>query len=145
MTYIKFGSNADFESINNKIHNLFGEFPNIDFNVNFPIKPKADYYSDNEIIYLDLEIPGVKKDDIKITFKENILNVSGQKKNQNKNLQNIETLKSERNFGEFTRSFQIDEEIDPESFNAAFEDGVLKIVVKKAIRNTNPEKEIKIK
>ena len=73
------------------------------------------------------------------------MNVSGQKKNQNKNLQNIETLKSERNFGEFTRSFQIDEEIDPESFNAAFEDGVLKIVVKKAIRNTNPEKEIKIK
>lgn len=145
MTYIKFGSNADFETINSKIHNLFGELPNIDFNVNFQFKPKADYYIDNENIFIELEIPGVKKDELKITFKENVLNISGQKKNRNKNLQNIETLKSERNYGDFSRSFQIDDEINPDSFNAEFEDGVLKISVKKAIKQNNSEKEIKIK
>ena len=56
MTFIKFGPNYDSETINNKIHDFFGEFPNIDFNVNFSFKPKADFYKDNDNIYIDLEI-----------------------------------------------------------------------------------------
>ena len=71
------------------------------------------------------------------------MNVSGEKKN--KNLQNSEILKSERNYGNFSRSFQIEDEIDPDSFNASFEDGVLTIAVKKAVKKNNPEQEIKIK
>ncbi|MCL5031389.1 MAG: Hsp20/alpha crystallin family protein [Bacteroidetes bacterium] len=145
MTYIKFGPNADFETINNKIHDFFGEFPNIDFNVNFSFKPKVDYYKDNDNIYIDLEIPGIKKEDIKVSFKENILTVSGDKKDQAKNIKANELVKSERSFGAFSRSFQFTEEIDPDSINASFEDGVLKINVKKEIKKTNQEKEIKIK
>ena len=145
MTFIKFGPNCDSETINNKIHDFFGEFPNIDFNVNFSFKPKADFYKDNDNIYIDLEIPGIKKEDIKISFKENTLTVSGDKNDQAKNIKANEILKSERSFGAFSRSFQLTEEIDQDSFNASFEDGVLKIFVKKAIKKTYQDKEIKIK
>ncbi len=145
MTFIKFGPNVDFETMNNKIHDFFGEFPNMDMNINFSFRPKVDYYKDKENIYLDLEVPGIKKDDIKISLKDNILTVSGEKKDFAKNNKTNEVVKSERSFGTFSRNFQFTEEINPDNINASFEDGILKIVIQKASKNSAQEKEIKIK
>jgi len=148
MTYVKFGPMGDFETvnnINNKIHRLFGELPNFGFEVNYPFKPKADFYSDNENYYIDIEVPGMKKDDIKISFKENTLNISGDKKDYSKGKKTEEIVKSERNFGNFTRIFRLPAEINAENIEACFEDGILKITIVKAAKETAGEKEIKIK
>jgi len=52
--------------------------------INYSVKPRTDFYSDEENAYLDIEIPGVKKEDIKISLKDNVLMVSGEKKDTSK-------------------------------------------------------------
>ncbi len=148
MTYVKFGPVGDFDTVNNinqKIHRFFGELPNLGFEVNYPFKPKADYYSDAQSFYIELEVPGMKKDDIKISFKDNALTISGDKKDYSKGKKTEEILKAERNFGSFTRSFLLSDEINPEHIEASFEDGILKVTIAKAVKKTADEKEIKIK
>ena len=148
MTYVKFGPAGEFDTvnnINNKIHRFFGEFPNFGFEVNYPFKPKTDFYGDSQNFYIELEVPGMKKEDIKISFKDNVLTIGGDKKDYSKGKKIDEILKSERNFGNFTRSFQLPDEINAESIEASFEDGVLKVTIAKAVKKTADEKEIKIK
>lgn len=148
MTYVKFGPAGDYETVNNindKIHRLFGELPNFGFEVNYPFKPKADFFGDSQNYYLELEVPGLKKEDIKISFKENVLSITGDKKDYSKGKKTEEIIKSERNFGSFTRNFQLPDEINPDNIDASFEDGVLRITIAKAVKKTAGEKEIKIK
>ncbi len=148
MTYVKFGPVGDFDAvnnINNKIHRFFGEFPNLGFEVNYPFKPKADFYGDDQSFLVELEVPGMKKEEIKISFKDNQLIINGDKKDYSKGKKTGEILKSERNFGNFSRSFQFPEEINPENIEATFEDGVLKVTIAKAVKKSAGEKEIKIK
>ena len=144
MTYIKFGPPSDFDAFNKKIHNFFDEFPNIGLDINYSLKPKADFYSDEENVHLDIEIPGAKKEDIKISFKDNVLTVSGEKKDLSGKTKNNQVFKSERNFGPFSRNFQLPEGLNTDSIQASFEDGILKVAVAKKVKNTPQEKEIKI-
>ncbi len=148
MTYVKFNPVGDFETMNNindKIHRFFGELPNLGFEVSYPFKPKADFYGDDQNYYVELEVPGMKKDEIKISLKDKVLSVSGDKKDYSKGRKTNAILKSERNFGTFSRNFQLPDEINQENIEAFFEDGVLKITIAIAVKNTAGEKEIKIK
>jgi HSP20 family protein len=144
MTYIKFGPGNDFNAFNKKLHNFFDEFPNIGLNVNYSVKPRTDFYSDEENVYLEIEIPGVKKGDIKISLNNNVLTLSGEKKDLYKNNKNNPVIKSERNFGPFTRSFQLPEGLNTDNIEASYEDGILKIIVARKTKSTAQEKEIKI-
>jgi HSP20 family protein len=144
MTYIKFGPGNDFNAFNKKLHNFFDEFPNIGLNVNYSVKPRTDFYSDEENVYLEIEIPGVKKEDIKISLNNNVLTLSGEKKDLSKNNKNNPVIKSERNFGPFTRSFQLPEGLNTDNIEASYEDGILKIIVARKTKSTAQEKEIKI-
>jgi HSP20 family protein len=144
MTYIKFGPGNDFNTFNKKMHNFFDEFPNIGLDINYSIKPRTDFYSDEENIYLDVEIPGVKKEDIKISLNDNVLTLSGEKKDLSKNNKNIVVIKSERNFEPFSRSFRLPEGLNTDKIEAAYEDGIVKITVARKTISTLQEKEIKI-
>jgi HSP20 family protein len=144
MTYIKFGPARDFEAFNRKLHNFIDEFPNIGLDVNYSVKPRTDYYTDEENVYLDVEIPGVKKEDIKISLKDNVLTVTGEKKDLSKKSTNGQVFKTERNFGPFSRSYQLPEGLNTEDIHALFEDGILKVTIAKKVKSTTQEKEIKI-
>jgi HSP20 family protein len=144
MTYIKFGPACDFEVFNKKLHNFIDDFPNIGLDINYSVKPRTDFYSDDENVYLDIEIPGVKKDDIKILLKDNVLTISGEKKDLSGKNKNGRVLKSERIFGPFTRSFQLPADLNTDNISAIFEDGILKLKIAKKMQNTAGEKEIKI-
>jgi HSP20 family protein len=144
MTYIKFGPASDFDTFNKKIHNFFDEFPNIGVDINYSVKPRADFYSDENKVYIDVEIPGVKKEDIKILLKENTLILSGEKKDLTKNSKSSQVIKSERNFGPFNRSFQLPNDLNTDNIEASFLDGILTITIAKKTQNNTQEKEIKI-
>jgi HSP20 family protein len=144
MTYIKFGTAGDFDGINKKLHNFFDDFPNIGLDINYSVKPRTDFYSDNEKVYLDIEIPGVKKEEIKVLLNDNILTISGEKKDLSGKKNNGKIIKSERVFGPFTRNFQLPAELNTDNIEAVFEDGILKLRIAKKQQNMAREKEIKI-
>lgn len=144
MTYIKFGPASDFDAFNKKLHSFIDEFPNIGLDINYSVKPRADFYSDDENVYLDFEIPGVKKEDVKISLKDNVLTVSGEKKDLSAKSKSGQVFKSERNYGPFTKSFQLPEGLNTDNIQASLEDGILKVTIAKKVKNSSQDKEIKI-
>jgi len=86
--------------------------------------------TDNEII-VSAELPGVKKEDIKITLQDNVLTLRGEKK-QEKETKDENFHRVERSYGVFQRSFTLPATVDAKNIKAGYKNGVLKIRLPKA-------------
>ena len=95
------------------------------------VSPQADIYEDGNDIVVKAEIPGIKKEDLSINMKENVITISGEKKSEEK-VERKDYYRLERSFGSFSRNFQLPSEIEPEKAKATFRDGVLEIRVPKS-------------
>jgi len=80
--------------------------------------------------HIEVDLPGVKKEDINIQVEDNILVVSGERKVK-KEMKEENYYKIESSFGSFSRSFSLPEEVDVENIHAENEDGVLEVIVPK--------------
>jgi HSP20 family protein len=144
MTFVKFEPLRELDNLNNRLHKFFGEFPaNID--LGFSFSPRIDIYADDKNFFVEAELPGMKKDEIKISLQDNILTISGEKKKNPETDESKEYFRNERIFGNFSRSFTLPEDINPDSTEASFEDGVLKISVGKMVSKAEKERNIEIK
>ncbi len=97
---------------------------------------------DNYTIHLDL--PGVKKEDVKISYSEGQLSISGERK-QEKVSGDSKYHRLERAFGKYFRSFALPSKIREDKIEAEFKDGQLIITVPKAEEAKPKEIPIKIK
>lgn len=88
--------------------------------------PALDLREDKEAYHIDLEVPGVSKDDIKISLKENVLTIKGEKKHESKQEQDG-SYRFERSYGSFERSVRFSNPINEEAIEAKLNDGVLKL------------------
>ena len=90
--------------------------------------PNIDIFETKEekVIYVDL--PGVNKSDVKITFDKGILTLEGEKKLSARNKQLI----TERKFGTFKRNFKVTFPVKENKISAKFHNGVLSIKLPKA-------------
>jgi len=89
--------------------------------------PAVDIYETPEQeVVLKAELPEVKREDINITFENNVLTIRGERKFENEvsrdNYQRIE-----RHYGTFSRSFTVPAAIDGAKISASHKDGVLTI------------------
>ena len=123
---------------------IFNEFSN---NVEFPFKrfPRVDVVVDEKSLRLIAELPGVKKEDVKILLENGFLTVSGEKKNDFEANEEINVIRNERLFGKFERKFELPEDINPEKIKAIFENGLLKISIAKLIPAKPKERIIEVK
>jgi len=144
MTLIKFEPMREFENLHDKIQRYFDDFSNFGFNMNENFYPRIDISENKNRIDVTAEIPGVKKENIKITLQDNILTIEGEKKKENEQKEN-NYFRSERMFGSFKRSFTLPKEVDSESVEAKFEDGMLHIQMKTTAPKVKNEKLIELK
>lgn len=106
--------------------------------------PKVDILEEDNNIRFLVEVPGVKKDEVKISVNdENILTIKGEKKFEKKDEVNS-CCRQERLYGEFSRSFRLPDMVDTEKIKASYENGVLMIDIVKMIPVKPEEKEIEI-
>jgi len=144
MTFIKFEPLKELDNLNSRLHKFFGEFPaNVD--LGFSFSPRVDIYANDKNIFIDAEIPGLKKEDIKLILQDDILTISGTKQKSGQKDEKKQYLRNEIIYGDFSRSFSLPEDINPNSVEAAFMDGVLKITIGKQEVKTAKEKNIEIK
>ncbi|HKB84834.1 MAG TPA: Hsp20/alpha crystallin family protein [Ignavibacteriaceae bacterium] len=144
MTYIKFEPLRELDNLNNRLHRFFGEFPaNID--LGFSFSPRVDISADDNSIFIQAEIPGVKKEDVKISLQDNILTISGKKKKNEDVKQDRQYFRNEIIYGEFSRSFTLPEDINPDKVEAEFQNGVLSITIEKDDVKAAKERNIEIK
>lgn len=95
--------------------------------------PPCDVMEDARTLRLQMELPGVKPDDIKLSIENNLLSIRGEKRQQSED-QNERIHRYERSFGSFERTFSLPSTVDPEKINADFEDGILTVTIPKAER-----------
>jgi HSP20 family protein len=93
--------------------------------------PALDVYEDNDNLIVRAEVPGMKKDDINISLHDNVLTVSGERRNEKK-YEGSQTSREERFFGRFTRSVALQKQVDSNRVKAAYRDGILTITLPKA-------------
>ncbi|WP_022668482.1 Hsp20/alpha crystallin family protein [Desulfospira joergensenii] len=97
--------------------------------------PLVDILDQEDAVVLNVELPGLSKEDISIDIKEKVLTIKGERKlEQEEKKENY--YKRERSFGCFQRSFSLSDDILTDEVSADFKDGILKITLKK-----NPAKE----
>jgi HSP20 family protein len=92
--------------------------------------PSVDITEDKDSFVLSAELPGVKKEDVKISVRDNTLTIEGEKKSTSEK-KDDDYYRNERFFGKFTRSFTLNSEVDTDKIKADFEHGVLTVSLPK--------------
>jgi len=93
--------------------------------------PPTDIYETKDGYVLKLEVPGLKKEDLNVEMKGNVLTIKGERKEE-KEIKEENYHRIESFCGTFCRSFSLPENIDAESIAAAMKDGVLELKIAKA-------------
>ncbi|HOJ50765.1 MAG TPA: Hsp20/alpha crystallin family protein [Spirochaetota bacterium] len=121
-----------FETLRNRMQNIFEDFFT-DFETTSifksDFKPLVDIHDDEKNVYIKAEIPGVKKEDIEVTIKDNVLTIKGEKKEEKEEKDKKKYVK-ECVYGSFERTFVVPE-VDADKAKAEFKDGVLNITIPK--------------
>jgi len=93
--------------------------------------PSVDIYETKESIVLNVELPGVSKEDMSLEVKDNTLTIKGEKKLE-KDVKEENYHRMERTYGSFMRMFTLPNTVQQEKVKAKFRDGVLEIIIPKA-------------
>ncbi|WP_426058625.1 Hsp20/alpha crystallin family protein [Hymenobacter sp. B1770] len=92
--------------------------------------PQVDAYETEQGYQIEVALPGMKREDIKVDFHQGRLTISGER--HFKNEQNDRRYHMvESSYGSFNRSFQLPDTVEPRQIEAKFEDGVLRVTVPK--------------
>ena len=93
--------------------------------------PALDMSEDKDNIYVRLELPGMKKEDIELSLHEGSLSIVGERKVENKS-KDSEVYRSERFFGRFQRTISLPKAVTVEKVKAQYTDGILTVTLPKA-------------
>ena len=101
----------------------------------FEEKMKCDIYEEDGKVFIEMDVPGYKKEDIKVECNKGNIVIRAERSKEEK--ENKKYLHRERKiYGKIERSFHL-EDIDEDSINAEFKDGILKISVSKVPEEKN--------
>ncbi|MGB8168817.1 MAG: Hsp20/alpha crystallin family protein, partial [Chthoniobacteraceae bacterium] len=93
--------------------------------------PTLDMYDEKDRFLVSVELPGMKKDEINLSYQDGVLTVSGERKHEREGKEG-ETFRSERYFGKFQRTVSLPASVDASKITATYKDGVLQVDVPKA-------------
>jgi HSP20 family protein len=136
---------ADFES---GLERFFGRAPEIAGNGDEPIterlwEPLTDITEDDKEFLVMVELPEMKKEDVKVTVENGMLRISGERKAE-KEEKNKKYHRIERSYGSFLRAFTLPNTADGAKINADYKDGVLKVHLPKTAEAKPKAVEVKM-
>lgn len=93
--------------------------------------PAADIKETEEALFVQVELPGLHKEDIAVSLEENVLTISGERRfTKDEAKETYHRL--ERFYGKFSRSFRLPRNVDAGSVSASFADGLLTLELPKS-------------
>ncbi len=143
---------SPIHSLQNQVGKLFDNFFD-GFEENFfskhyhlakTFQPKVNISETDKAYLVEADLAGMKKDDVKVECKENILSISANKE-EKKEQDDKNYHRFEYSSGSFYRSFNLPNNIKHEDVSAEMKDGVLKITLPKGEKHLSETKQIIIK
>jgi len=107
-----------------KLRSLFRDLPNAP-------EMKIDVSEDDEAYHVKAEIPGVKKEDIRVAIDGNGVAITAEVKREKEEKKGETVLRSERYYGNQSRSFTLMHDIDQSKAEAKYMDGILALTLPK--------------
>jgi len=105
--------------------------------------PAVDILEDEKEYLIKLELPEVKKEEVKVTVEGGTLTISGERKAE-KEEKGRKFHRVERFYGSFARSFTVPDDADDTKVNAEYKDGVLRVHLAKSEKACPKQIEVKV-
>lgn len=134
MTVIRWRPIGDLNSIQRELNRMFDSVmreENIEEEYRGSWSPLVDVKELSDAILITAELPGLKKEEIKVTVRENMLHISGEKK-KDEDQKDTNYHRTERFYGKFSRTFTLPTLVESGKILAVFKDGVLNLTLPKA-------------
>lgn len=93
--------------------------------------PALDLREDEDGVTVNVELPGMKREDFEISLQDGNLRIAGEKKSSTEQKEGS-TYRSERFYGRFERALTLPVEVDGSKVTASYRDGVLTVSLPKA-------------
>jgi HSP20 family protein len=94
--------------------------------------PAVDIQENEGEIRVEVELPGLKPEDVEITADNGVLSIRGEKRTERKEGEQNRYHIVERSYGSFMRTFQLPQGVDEEQIGAEFDNGILSLRIPKA-------------
>jgi HSP20 family protein len=136
MTRLTRTRNRNLNSLQNEIDRVFDRFfpsrdqDGDDASPQAVWRPRMDLIETEDSYRLHLDMPGMSREELNISYKDNELVVSGER-TSNRTDENEEFVRVERSFGQFRRSFTLPRTVDADNISATYDNGVLTVTVPK--------------
>jgi HSP20 family protein len=135
MTIVKWDPFRNVAALQDRINRIFDESfsrtADVDDDISMSAwKPSVDIYETDEAIILKAELPGIKKEDVSVEIKDNVLTLRGERV-EDKEIKEGSYFRKERCFGTFSRAFNLQHRVQPDKIKAKFKDGILEIEIPK--------------
>lgn len=108
------------------------------------VMPRVDETEDDKAFHVQVELPGMDKDDVDIALSNGLLVIRGEKKREDEE-KGKDFFRKERSFGAFRRSLPVPAEVDENGIEASFKKGVLYIELPKTQEARNKVTHIDVK
>jgi HSP20 family protein len=92
---------------------------------------KIDVKENDGAYVIRADIPGVKKEDIKVDVDGNVISISAEVKEEKEEKEGGRVIRSERYYGSMSRSFSLGQDVDEKTAKAKYTDGVLELTLPK--------------
>jgi HSP20 family protein len=136
MTRLTRNRNRNLNSLQNEIDRVFDQFFSSGdqdrggSSTQTVWRPRTDLIETDDSYRLHLDMPGMSRDELNISYKDNELVVSGER-TSDRSGEDEEFVRVERSFGQFRRTFTLPRTVDAEHISATYDNGVLTVTVPK--------------
>jgi len=131
MTYLTLRPKKD--NLTRQIDRMFNDFlssPTVWAERDSDFVPRVNISDSKDDLALTFELPGMKKEDIKVTVKDNVLSISG-KRGFAEEEKDENYIRTEIGTGSFCRSFTLPDTVNSEKISADYKDGMLTVKLAK--------------
>ena len=93
--------------------------------------PRVDVVESDHEFTVHTELPGLNKEDIKVTLEDNVLTIEGERKHEDEQ-KDKRFFRRERSYGTFKRAFKLSTEVQADKIAANYKDGILNLTLPKS-------------
>jgi len=140
MNLIKWDPLRELEDISTRLNRVFGRAAGRTASDSEMLAmpdwmPSVDISETDAAYLIKGEIPGVRKDAVKVTIQDGMLTIQGERK-QEKEEKGKKFHRVECSYGSFVRSFRVPDDADENKIKAEFKDGMLNVTLPKSEKKT---------
>lgn len=138
-----------FDNLRREVDSVFRDFgrgwPQIEMASSRMLGVDVNISETDKALEVTAELPGVDAKDVDVEYRDGMLTIRGEKKEERKEGDKKSMRIYERSYGMFERSFTLPVDVEGEKITADFEKGVLKVVLPKAPQSQAQVKKIEVK